>query len=140
MAKKKSGGKTRDRKPKGLARGQAIPMPNGGTLFAGAGNGPKKGAPNAGRPPDVWKQSLRALADRAEVQAHIDAALLAGPRRVVINPETGKEETVGSAFFEGALAYTTDHGYGRATQPVAHDVAPGLAELLTKMSSGSGGA
>ena len=67
------------------------------------GNGPAKGAPNAGRPPDQWKQSLRALADRQAVLDHIDQALADGPA----NP-----------FFSRALDYVTDHGYGKAAQSV----------------------
>jgi len=98
-----------------------MPQPNGrGVLIAGAGNGPKKGAPNAGRPPDQWKAALRALADRQEVLDHIDTALKAGPA---------------DPFFEKALDYATDHGYGKATQPVQHDATQGLADILTKMAS-----
>jgi hypothetical protein len=108
-------------------------MPNGGTLIAGAGRGPKKGAPNAGRPPDEWKRALQALADRQEVLAHIDRSLLEGPRRPLLNaegkpidldglplPDRSEPIYVGSTFFENALTYVTEHGYGRATQPVAH--------------------
>ena len=91
-------------------------MPNGAVLISGAGNGPKKGAPNAGRPPDQWKAALRALADREEVLVHIDAALKAGPS---------------DPFFPKALEYVTDHGYGRATQPVAHTMTRSLVDLLT---------
>ena len=67
------------------------------------GTGPAKGAPNAGRPPDQWKASLRALADRQEVLDHIDAALAAGPSH---------------PFFSRALDYVTDHGYGKAASSI----------------------
>lgn len=80
------------------------------------GRGPAKGAPNAGRPPDQWKAHLRTLVDRAEVLAHIEASLQKGP---------------GDEFFAKALDYATDHGYGRATQPIAHSGSVGLADLLT---------
>lgn len=78
-------------------------MPNGGHLIAGAGRGPAPGAPNAGRPPDEWKARLRAMASRDEVLTHVETVLLAGPD----NP-----------FFDRALQYVTDHGYGRAQQHV----------------------
>lgn len=97
------------------------------------GRGPAKGAPNAGRPPNEWKQSLRGLADREAVLAHVDAALTAGPRRPKLAPD-GTEliesyidakgrpaiRTVmeGSHLFEWALEYATEHGYGRAAQSV----------------------
>lgn len=113
-----------------------MPGRNGGTLFAGAGRGPKKGTPMAGRPPDQWKRHLQQLADRDEVLAHVDAALLAGPRRPKLDAEgneipifaTGKDgrqflagvEMTGSDRWEWAMEYVTDHGYGRATQPIDH--------------------
>lgn len=97
------------------------------------GRGPAKGAPNAGRPPNEWKQSLRGLADREAVLAHVDAALTAGPRRPKLD-ESGAEtietyidakgrpaiRTVmeGSHLFEWALEYATEHGYGRAAQSI----------------------
>ena len=117
---KKSGRKTRQ--PKGLPRGTPIPGKHGGTLIAGAGRGPKKGAPNAGRPPDEWKAKLRAMASRDEVMAHVETVLLAGPDH---------------PFFDRALQYVTDHGYGRATQPVEHSGSIGLADLLTAATRGA---
>ena len=79
------------------------------------GRGPAKGAPNAGRPPDEWKRALRALADRKAVLDHIDTALTNGPE---------------DPFFAKALDYVTDHGYGRAAQPVEHSGTLGVVELL----------
>lgn len=70
------------------------------------------------------------MADRQEVLAHVDAALLAGPRRPKLDDD-GKEiplliggkvvglEMTGSNQWEWAMQYVTDHGYGKATQPVA---------------------
>lgn len=96
------------------------------------GRGPRKGAPNAGRPPDQWKLALRALADREAVLAHVDRALLAGPVRPKLD-ENGNRvcrveeykgkpfvvwETEGDPFFDRALDYVTEHGYGRAGQSV----------------------
>lgn len=102
-------------------------------IDARRGRGPAKGAPNAGRPPNEWKQSLRALADREAVLSHVDAALSAGPRRPKLD-EAGKEVVEfhtdgngrsvarvvmeGSLDFQWALEYATEHGYGRAAQSV----------------------
>lgn len=100
-----SRGKSREKsgqpKPK-LGRGTPIPVKSG-QLIAGQGNGPKPGAPNAGRPRDEWKARLQAMASRDEVLAHVEATLLQGPEH---------------PFFQRALDYVTDHGYGRATQPI----------------------
>lgn len=104
---------------KKVGRGTPLPQPGGGILIAGKGKGPAKGAPNAGRPPDQWKAALRALADRTEVLDHIDTALKAGPS---------------DPFFPKALEYVTDHGYGKATQPIQHEAKGSLADLLTKMA------
>lgn len=100
MASSKSKPKS---KPKGVPRGTKIPVASGGYLIAGLGNGPKKGAPNAGRPRDEWKAKLQAMASRDEVLAHVEATLLQGPEH---------------PFFQRALDYVTDHGYGRAAQPI----------------------
>lgn len=99
-------------------RRDPVPQPHGGFLVPGAGGGPQ---PGSGRPPDQWKAALRALADRQEVLKHIDRALKKGPS---------------DPFFEKALDYATDHGYGKATQPVQHDATGSLADLLTKLASG----
>lgn len=116
MTAKKTGAKTRrNRTPKGVPKGTPLPMRNGGTLIAGAGKGPAKGAPNAGRPPDEWKAKLRAMASRDEVMTHVETVLLAGPEH---------------PFFDRALQYVTDHGYGRAMQPVSHSGNIGIVSLL----------
>jgi hypothetical protein len=75
------------------------------------GRGPRKGAPNAGRPPDAWRDALRALASRDAVLAHLDAVLTRG--------------TADPMFFK-ALDYATEHGYGRASaaQPTGPVDAP----------------
>ena len=68
-----------------------------------SGKGPAKGAPNAGRPPDEWKASLRAIASRDDVLRHIERVLTAGPDH---------------PFFARALEYVTEYGYGKAVQQV----------------------
>ena len=82
--------------------------------------GPAKGAPNAGRPPDQWKAALRALADRQEVLDHIQRSLDAGPEH---------------PFFPRALDYVTDHGYGRATQPIEASLSVTLESLLAQVNA-----
>lgn len=82
--------------------------------------GPRKGAPNAGRPPDQWKAHLRTLVDRAEVLTHIEDALVKGPS---------------DEFFEKALDYATDHGYGRPTQPVGLSGKVTLENLLEQVKA-----
>lgn len=81
------------------------------------GKGPKKGAPNAGRPPDKFKEMCRALASSAEVEKEVHAIL---------------KEGSDNAMFLGALKWASEHGYGRPDQSV--DLKSGglsLAELLT---------
>lgn len=80
-----------------------VPFQKGGDPRQG--RGPAPGAPNAGRPPDEWKARLRAMASRDEVLAHVETVLMDGPAH---------------PFFDRALQYVTDHGYGRATQPIEH--------------------
>jgi hypothetical protein len=107
-----------DRTPKGVPRGTLLQQPNGGFLVVGAGRGPAKGAPNAGRPPDEWKAALRAMASRDEVMAHVESVLLAGPDH---------------PFFDRALQYVTEHGYGRASQPLEHSGTVTLEALLAQV-------
>lgn len=93
-----------------------MPGRNGGTLIAGKGHGPKKGAPNAGRPPDAFKEMCRGLASSGDVEKAV--------RRVVKNPK--------HPAFIGALKWASEHGYGRPEQGV--DLKSGgktLAELIT---------
>jgi hypothetical protein len=66
------------------------------------GRGAAKGAPNAGRPPDLWRAKLREMASRDEVMQHVESVLFEGP---------------GHPFFGKALDYATEHGFGKASQP-----------------------
>ncbi len=115
----------RSRKPKksgkkSAARRPAAPGANAWSFKPGPdprrGRGPKKGAPNAGRPRNEFKQEMRALAS--------DEAVLTRLRQLLwqcTDPTT----------FIRALAFTTEHGYGKATQPIAavRDDAADLEEL-----------
>lgn len=111
----KSRKKSRPTKPK-VPRGTKLPQPNGSFLVAGAGKGPAKGAANAGRPPDEWRERLRAMASRDEVLEHVATVLLAGPDH---------------PYFDRALQYATDHGYGRAKQELEHTGKVTLETILT---------
>lgn len=71
------------------------------------GRGPKKGAPNAGRPPDEFKRIMRGISSRKEVIARL--------RKL-----TGKSKTVPDELFLKAWEKITDRGYGKAVQPLEH--------------------
>lgn len=66
------------------------------------GKGPAPGAPNAGRPPDEFKALCAELATGAATLAAV-RAILESP----LHPQ-----------FMHALKWATEHGYGRATQPI----------------------
>ncbi len=95
---------------------------NVANLIPGKGRGPKPGAPNAGRPPDEWKAKLREMASRDEVLAHVNSVLLQGPEH---------------PFFDKALQYVTDHGYGKAASSV--DVTSGGEKLAPSQTIVIGG-
>lgn len=69
--------------------------------------GPAKGAANAGRPPDKFKEDMRALACREDVLRRLKR-LLSGSRKV-------SDDVFLRAFKEVA-----DRGYGKPAQPVEH--------------------
>lgn len=77
------------------------PTPTGKTFQVG--HDPRRSVRSTGRPPDEWKRALAQLVTRDETLAHMRAVLDAGAD----HPQ----------FFR-ALAYATDHGIGRAVQPV----------------------
>jgi hypothetical protein len=98
--------------PKSRRPGQFVP----GDPRRMQARGPKKGAPNAGRPRDEWKAALAALVSRDSVLEHVRAALDEGPSH---------------PWFDRAMQYATDHGYGKATQPVEHSGPGGGALAIT---------
>ena len=71
------------------------------------GRGPKKGAPNAGRPPNEFKEMMRALASRPAVMTRLKKLL-------------GTSAKVPDDVFLKALKEVADRGYGKAVQPVEH--------------------
>lgn len=68
------------------------------------GRGPQKGAPNAGRPPDEWKEKMRELASREDIMAHVEA--------VLSNP--------GHPQWFNALKWVGENGYGKPGQEITH--------------------
>ena len=57
---------------KSRPKSRAVPQTHGGALVPGAGRGPAKGAPNAGRPPSAVRALLReAFATRVSLAAEI---------------------------------------------------------------------
>lgn len=97
----KSVGKSAGRRP--LAGAAADPRKRG--------RGPKKGAPNAGRPPDEFKAFMRALVSRAAVCEAL-ASVVGDPR----HPD-----------FVKAFKMAAEFGYGRAAQPMEHAGPDGAA-------------
>lgn len=96
--------------------GKVIPQSrNGGTLIAGAGKGPPKGS--GGRPRDEWQAKLREIASSDGVLAHVTTVLEAGPAH---------------PYFDRALQYATDHGYGKPKQEVEHGGKVTLEVLLAR--------
>jgi hypothetical protein len=86
-------------KPKVLPPG-AIPQPHGGYLIPGAGGGPQ---PGSGRPSHEYREKLRAILDKPEVQEALEA-ILADPK----HPQF-------AALFGKVVA----QAHGNPTQPVA---------------------
>lgn len=99
--------KSRDKSPK-KRRGRVE------NLIPGKGRGPKKGAPNAGRPPDWWRQEMREGRDR-----YLIAAKAAG---ILDNPEHPLYHTMGKFFHEAVD--------GRPNTPVELSVNKDLADAL----------
>lgn len=69
------------------------------------GRGPRKGAPNAGRPPIAYKGRMAALADRGALAAELEG--------VLDNPA--------HPHWLQAWKFVTEQAHGRAVQPIAGD-------------------
>jgi hypothetical protein len=83
-------------KTTGPAVGDLVPQPHGGALRNGGTN-------KGGRPPNEFKEAMRALADRDDIRAYTERCL---------------KGEFGPKFHMQALAYVTDRGYGKAAQPI----------------------
>lgn len=84
------------------------------------GNGPAKGAPNAGRPPDAFKELCRELATGEKTIAAVKAIL--------------KDET--HAQFMAALKWASEHGYGKPAQPLEHSGSITFEDFVAKSREG----
>lgn len=78
------------------------------------GRGPKKGAPNAGRPPDEFKARLAQLASRDQTLEFLERCL---------NGEFGPD-----AYMK-AMQWSTERGYGKV--PTETKISGDAAEPLT---------
>lgn len=72
------------------------------------GRGPKKGAWNAGRPPDVWRAACRELASRSTV--------LERAQEVLDNPE--------HPAWLSVWKFVAEQGFGRAPQAIGTEEEP----------------
>lgn len=82
------------------------------------GKGPEKGAPNAGRPPDKFKELCRELATGEKTVAQI---------RLILKNKKDPQ-------FMAALRWASEHGYGKPAQPVDLGVTDSLAALIRQGS------
>ena len=98
---------TKKSRKKSPRRGRA----NGGQFQPGGpqgpGRGPRKGAPNAGRPPDEFKKLMRGVASRTETIRRL--------RKLA-----GGAKGVADEIFLKAFKECADRGYGKAVQPLEH--------------------
>lgn len=81
-----------------------------------AGPDPRRNTRLRGRPPDEWKRQLSALVTRDATLAHLRSVLDAGPDH---------------PHFFRALSYATDHGIGRAIQPIELGPQSGPITIIT---------
>lgn len=81
------------------------------------GRGPKKGAPNAGRPPDAFKEMCRGLASSADVEREVRKIIKRGSK---------------DPMFVQALRWASEHGYGKPAQAVTHEVGESLEAMIVR--------
>lgn len=84
------------------------------------GNGPSKGAPNAGRPPDKFKELCRELASGQKTIEAVEAIL----------------EDQSHSQFMAALKWASEHGYGRPSQPLEHSGTITIEDFLAASREG----
>jgi hypothetical protein len=80
------------------------------------GRGPQKGAVNAGRPPDAWREACRELASRDEM---LDRA-----RQILENPD--------HAGWLSVWKFLAEQGYGKSPQAaeVAAEAEPEVRQVI----------
>lgn len=88
----------------------------GGAADPRAGRGPKKGAPNAGRPPDEFKALCRELATAANT--------IKAVREILKDQD--------HAQFLQALRWASEHGYGKPNQPLEHSGSITMEDFLAR--------
>lgn len=98
-------------KRSGKSRQKSLFKPGGAQ---GPGRGPEKGAPNAGRPPDKFKELCRELATGEKTVAQI---------RLILKSKKDPQ-------FMAALRWASEHGYGKPAQPLEHNAGESLAAIL----------
>lgn len=110
MARKGSGGASTATQPppeksaeKSATRGKPFAKGKDGRR----GRGPKKNAPNAGRPPSEFKRLMQGIASRADAITRL--------RKL-----TGTNKSVSDEVFLKAFKESADRGYGKAVQPLEH--------------------
>jgi hypothetical protein len=69
------------------------------------GHGPEKGAANAGRPPEAFKEAMRTLVNRAETMDRLKQLLESEDDRVFLD----------------AYKFASDRAYGRPSAADEHD-------------------
>jgi len=90
---------------------EKVEQPHGGALNSGGTPGNK-----GGRPPNLFKEAMRALADRDDIRAYTERCL---------------KGDFGPKFHMQALAYVTDRGYGKAAQPITGEDGGPLKTTVT---------
>lgn len=95
--------------PSSVAIGEMVPQEHGGALRRG---GPNKGG--TGRPPDAFRELCRELASGEKT---IESVI-----KILGDPDHSQ--------FVAALRWATEHGYGKAIQPLEHSGAISLEQIL----------
>jgi len=84
--------------------------PNGGKLRTGGVN------PRAGRPPNEFKERMRTLVSREDVESYFERCLMG---------------EFGPKFHIAALREASDRGYGKAAQPIVGEDGGALKANVT---------
>lgn len=88
------------------------------------GRGPEKGAPNAGRPPDAFKEMCRKLASSDDVEGELTS---------ILKKRRGKGAKRDPEFM-AALKWTSENGYGKPSQAIVPGDGLNWAEVFKQMA------
>lgn len=72
------------------------------------GRGPAKGAPNAGRPPDAWREHMRELASREDIAANLTT--------ILSRPLNGYTDPAEKKLWLDAYRFVTGEAYPKETR------------------------